>query len=89
MNDPVLTPDDARAAGIKRGELVFNRVVQTANGPVRAAFVLLREIGIEQLSIAKVQAAVIDSLGQSVLGMSFLGRLKGFEMRDRVLTIDW
>jgi hypothetical protein len=49
--------------------------------------VLLREIRIGDLAIEKVQGAVIDSLGQSVLGMSFLGRLKGFEMRDRVLTI--
>jgi predicted aspartyl protease len=24
-----------------------------------------------------------------VLGMSFLGRLKGFEMRGQELTIDW
>ena len=85
----VLTPNDARAIGIRHSELVFNRIVQTGNGPVHAAPVLLREIRIGELSIEKVQAAVIDSQGQSVLGMSFLGRLKGFEMRDRVLTIDW
>jgi clan AA aspartic protease (TIGR02281 family) len=68
---------------------VFDRIVQTANGPVHAAPVLLREVRIGDLAIEKVEGAVIDSLGQSVLGMSFLGRLKGFEMRDRVLTIDW
>jgi clan AA aspartic protease (TIGR02281 family) len=85
----VLNPDDARAAGIRRSDLVFNHTVQTANGPVHSAPVLLREIRIGELSIEKVQAAVIDSQGQSVLGMSFLGRLKGFEMRGRVLTIDW
>lgn len=85
----VLNPDDARAAGIRRSDLVFNHTVQTANGPVHAAPVLLREIRIGELSIEKVQAAVIDSQGQSLLGMSFLGRLKGFEMRGRVLTIDW
>jgi aspartyl protease family protein len=84
-----LTPNDARAAGIKKDELQFDQFVQTANGAVRAASVLLREIRIGELSIEKVQAAVIDSQGQSVLGMSFLGRLKGFEMRGRVLTIDW
>jgi aspartyl protease family protein len=85
----VLNPDDARAAGIRRSDLVFNYTVQTGNGPVHAAPVLLREIRIGELSIQKVQAAVIDSQGQSVLGMSFLGRLKGFEMRGQVLTIDW
>lgn len=85
----ILTAGDARTAGIQRSELAFNQVVQTGNGRVPAAFVLLREIRIEQLSIAKVQAAVVDSLGQSVLGMSFLSRLKGFEMRDGILTIHW
>lgn len=84
-----LTPKDARAAGIKSGDLKFNHTVQTGNGPARAAPVLLREIRIGELAIEKVQAAVIESQGQSVLGMSFLSRLKGFEMRGRVLTIDW
>lgn len=85
----ILTADDAQAAGIRRSELVFDRIVQTGNGPVRAALVLLHEIDIGEFSMAKVQAAVIDSMGQSVLGMSFLGRLKGFAMRQGVLTIDW
>jgi clan AA aspartic protease (TIGR02281 family) len=85
----VLTPDDARAAGITRSELVFDHLVQTGNGTVRAALVRLREIGIGGLSMQKVQAAVIESIGQSVLGMSFLGRLKGFEMREGVLTVEW
>jgi aspartyl protease family protein len=85
----ILTADDAQATGIRRSELVFDRIVQTGNGPVRAALVLLREIDIGEFSMAKVQAAVIDSMGQSVLGMSFLRRLKGFAMRQGVLTIDW
>ena len=85
----ILTPNDARAIGIRHSELVFDQIMQTGNGPVHAAPVLLREIRIGDVAIEKVQGAVIDSLGQSVLGMSFLGRLKGFEMRDRVLTIDW
>jgi aspartyl protease family protein len=85
----ILTPDDAQAAGIRRSELVFDHTVQTGNGSVRAALVLLRDIGIGGFSMPRVQAAVIDSMGQSVLGMSFLGRLKGFAMRDGVLTIDW
>ena len=85
----ILTPNDARAIGIRHSELVFDQIMQTGNGPVHAAPVLLREIRIGDVAIEKVQGAVIDSLGQSVLGMSFLGPLKGFEMRDRVLTIDW
>ena len=84
-----LTLEDARAAGIGRSELVFNQVTHTANGPVRFAPVMLREIRIEQLSIDSVPAAVIENLDQSLLGMSFLKRLKSFEMREGALTISW
>ena len=84
-----LTPEDARAAGFGRGELVFSQRVQTANGTVRAAPLTLREVRLEQLSIDRVPAAVIENLDQSVLGMSFLKRLKSFEMREGTLTINW
>jgi len=84
-----LTPDDARAAGIARSELVFDQITQTANGRVRFASVILREIRIEQLSIDNVPAAVIENLDQSLLGMSFLKRLKSFEVREGTLTIGW
>jgi len=39
------------------------------------------------LEVDTVQAAVIEKLPQSVIGMSFLSRLKAFEMRKRALTI--
>lgn len=84
-----LTPADAEAAGIHRSELAFDQTVQTAAGPARAAFLELREISIKQLEIDNVRAAVIDSLKQSVLGMSFLRRLKGFDLRDGALTMRW
>jgi aspartyl protease family protein len=84
-----LTLDDARAAGIGRSELVFNQLTQTANGRVRFAPVMLREVRIEQLSIENVPAAVIENLDQSLLGMSFLNRLKSFEMHEGALTISW
>jgi clan AA aspartic protease (TIGR02281 family) len=84
-----LTAEDARAAGIGRGGLVFNQRSQTANGLAREAPVTLREIRIEQLSINNVSAAVNENLTMSLLGMSFLRRLKSFEMRDGALTISW
>ncbi|MGA7863238.1 MAG: TIGR02281 family clan AA aspartic protease [Stellaceae bacterium] len=84
-----LTLDDARAAGIGRSELSFNQLTQTANGRVRFAPVMLREVRIEHLSIENVPAAVIENLDQSLLGMSFLRRLKSFEMREGALTISW
>ena len=84
-----LTAEDARAAGIGRSELVFNQRSLTANGLAREAPVTLREIRIEQLSIDDVPAAVNENLNVSLLGMSFLKRLKSFEMREGALTISW
>jgi aspartyl protease family protein len=84
-----LTPEDARAAGITRGELVYGARVNTANGVARMAPVTLREVRIDQLSVYDVPAAVIENLNISLLGMSFLKRLQGYEMRDGKLTIAW
>ncbi len=84
-----LTPEDARAAGIAPGALVFNAFVNTANGEARMAPVTLREVRIGQLSIYDVPAAVLKNLKFSLLGMSFLSRLQSYEMRDGKLTINW
>jgi aspartyl protease family protein len=84
-----LTPEDARAAGLGPRELDYTQRVVTGNGTVRAAPVVLREVNIGDLSLDNVRAAVLENLGQSVLGMSFLDRLKGFEMHQGSLTIDW
>jgi aspartyl protease family protein len=84
-----LTPADARAAGINPASLAYNGHVQTANGPARMALVNLREIRIGQLSIYNVPASVLENLNVSLLGMSFLSRLQGYEMRDGKLTIAW
>src|SRR5207253_4042423 len=51
-----LTAEDARAAGIDRGGLVFSQRSQTANGLAREAPVTLREIRIDRLSIDNVSA---------------------------------
>ena len=56
---------------------------------MRAAYTRLREICVDQLELDDVPAAVIESLKQSVLGMSFLSRLKGFDMHNGALTMSW
>jgi aspartyl protease family protein len=84
-----LTPADARAAGINPAGLAFSGHVQTANGTARMAPVILREIRIGQLLIYDVPASVLEHLNVSLLGMSFLSRLQGYEMRDGKLTISW
>src|SRR5579871_3469107 len=77
---------DARGAGVSPGSLHFTEESSTANGTVRFAPVRLREVRIGQLAVEDVDAAVIDSpLTVSLLGMSFLKRLEGYEIRDGAL----
>lgn len=87
----VLTPQDARAAGIELEELKYDHTAYTGNGPVRIALVTLREIRIADLAVQRVPAAVAENgkQKQSVLGMSFLARLKNFAIGDGTLTIEW
>jgi aspartyl protease family protein len=84
-----LTLRDAMAAGISRQDLVFNKRMSTANGVGRAASVKLREIRIGQFSAYDVPAVVMENLGTSLLGQSFLTRLDSYEMRDGALTLNW
>lgn len=85
-----LTPEDARAAGIGSADLHFTMRVATANGQVRVAPVKLRELRLEQFTMEDVDAVVVESsLNVSLLGMSFLKRLDGYEMHDGALVMSW
>jgi clan AA aspartic protease (TIGR02281 family) len=85
-----LTPEDARAAGINPDQLSYTMHAHTANGVVAMAPVMLNEVRINQLSVSNVMGTVPRSdLSQSLLGMSFLNRLKSYEIRDGRLIISW
>jgi aspartyl protease family protein len=84
-----LTPWDARAAGIEPDRLAFTGRFTTANGLVSFAPVTLREIRIGQLIVDNVPGAVDERLGGSLLGMSFLSRLRSYRMEEGRFTIAW
>ncbi len=84
-----LTPQDARAAGLTTagGETI---AIGTAHGEATAVKASVRRLRIDQLELEDVPAVVMDgSLPVSLLGMSFLGRLDGYSIRDGILTIEW
>lgn len=87
----VLTADDARAAGIDPDGLNYTVRVSTANGNANAAAVRTNEIalgGIVRRDMPVLVAAP-GALGQSLLGMNFIGSLSGFDMRgDRMILRD-
>jgi aspartyl protease family protein len=84
-----LTPRDALAVGIEPDRLSFTGRAVTANGVTPLAPVTLRDIRIGQLVVENVPAAVFQNLDVSLLGMSFLARLRSYRMEDGRFTIAW
>lgn len=84
-----LSHEDARLAGITVAEREFTRTIQTANGVVRAAPVRIREMRVGDILVRDVEAIVLPAgrLGTSLLGMTFLRRLGGFEISQGRLTL--
>ena len=83
-----LTASDARTLGIDSSSLDYNYTVMTANGPARAASVKLGDVAVDRAEVEDVQAFVIDKgLQQSLLGMSYLGRLSKFEATQDTLIL--
>jgi aspartyl protease family protein len=68
--------------GIRVSERDFTRRSSTANGVVATAPVRIREIRIGDITLRDVEGAVLPprALSTSLLGMSFLKRLEGFEI---------
>lgn len=85
----ILTADDARRAGIDVAALSFSVPITTANGPANAARALVREISIGEIARHDMTVLVAGPamLGQSLLGMSFINTLTGFDMRGERLTL--
>ncbi len=84
----VLTAEDAQAAGFNPAALDFTIPVSTANGMARAAAVRTDEVAIGGIvrKNMPVMVAAPGTLGQSLLGMNFIGSLSGFDVRgDRMI----
>ena len=83
-----LTLDDAKRLGIDTGKLSYSYDVITADGKARAAMVKLASISIAGAKVDDVDALVIEKgLGASLLGMSYLGRLRAFEATQTALIL--
>lgn len=78
-----LTAKDARALGIQPSSADYKMTLNTANGTVRGARVNLREVRLGAILVRNVEAVVLPegALSMSLLGTSFLGKLKGYEVQ--------
>jgi clan AA aspartic protease (TIGR02281 family) len=86
----VLTMADAERLGFRPESLRFTQRFASANGEVRAAPVVLRELRIGQFSVFDMPASVNEApLRVSLLGMSFLKQLHGYGVEDGRLILRW
>lgn len=85
----VLTYEAAKAAGLPLDFIRYNVNVDTANGRAQAASVTLDRITVGGI-VERAVPALIAQPGQlktSLLGMSFLNRLEGWEVRGGKLML--
>jgi aspartyl protease family protein len=80
---------DAARLGIHPAQREYTAVVTTANGKVRGAPVELNRVEVGSLTVRNVAALVLpdEALGQNLLGMSFLSRVR-FEHRNGRLVLE-
>lgn len=83
-----LTRRDARKIGVNTDKLVRSVDVRTASGRVKAGTVLIDKIEIDGVVLENVQAVVLEEgLEYSLLGMSFLNRLEGWDVTPNAIVI--
>jgi len=83
-----LTRADAARLGLDIDGLDYAVPVATANGAIRAAAVRLDRVTVSGLTLDDVDALVLEGgLTQSLLGMSYLGRLSKVEASGDALIL--
>lgn len=84
----VLRQSDAERLGLDTTRLSYTVPVQTANGLAYAAHMRLRSVSIGSIVMHNIDALVAQpgALKESLLGMSFLSRLRSYEFAGDYLT---
>ena len=80
----------ARKIGIHLKNSDFKFTVNTANGTTKMATAMINEIKIGNIKVRNVRAGVArdSSLSSTLLGMSFLNKLKRFEISGDLLLLE-
>ena len=87
-SDAILGPGDAARLGFDVKTLAFTWPYQTANGLVFGAPVRLGLLSIGPITMTGVRASVNGApMKRSLLGMSFLGRLSGYDVSRETMIL--
>jgi aspartyl protease family protein len=85
-----LTATDARRLGLHPAPREFTAQVRTANGIIRAAQTQLDRVQIDDITVRNVAALIMpdEALGENLLGLSFLSKLRRFEYSNGKLVLE-
>lgn len=86
----ILRESDAARLGIRPMRSDYTSTVSTANGKIKAARASLDRVELGGITVENVQALVLpdEALGKNLLGMSFLSRLKRYEVADGRMVLE-
>lgn len=79
----------ARRAGVKVSPADFTQEVSTANGTAKAAVTRIDRLQIGRITVEEVPAVVLEdkALDGTLIGMSFLSRLKKYQVENGALLL--
>jgi aspartyl protease family protein len=80
----------ARRIGLRLAEADFTAFADTANGRVRVAPVVIDRMTLGRIELDRVAAVVLDdrALSGTLVGMSFLSRLKRYSVEGGALALE-
>jgi aspartyl protease family protein len=86
----IMHESDAAKIGIRPMRSEFTHTVSTANGTIKAAPATIDRIEIGGITVFDVKALVLpdEALRQNLLGMSFLSRLKRYEVANGRMILE-
>ena len=89
-NTPAINETTARRIGVSIASLDFKYPISTANGETRAAQVRLQRVEIGTVRVEGVDAFVLrdKALSGTLIGMSFLRRLKAYAVEGERLRLE-
>ena len=86
----IMRESDANRVQIFPRPADYTATVSTANGKIKAAPARLERIEVGDITVFDVQALVLpdDALGQNLLGVSFLSRLRRYEYAEGRMVLE-
>lgn len=86
--DIVLSPDAAKRIGFDTNTLSYTQFTKTANGIGKSASVTIDAMHIGKFTLSNMPVSVNSTvMDYSLLGMKFLNKLAGYEVRGDQLTL--